>query len=99
LQACSLLLPLPGRFPSQAIQANRRRSARLLMVVGGHRPATMLGYRRSLLPVVWIVVGIVVAAIYDYFDSLETVSRVLTAAAAVVLWPILLFGFEIRISR
>jgi hypothetical protein len=59
----------------------------------------MLGSRRPLLPLVWIVVGIVVAAIYDYFDSLGTVGRVLTAAAAVLLWPILLFGFEIRISR
>jgi hypothetical protein len=75
------------------------RSDRLLMVAGGHRPATMLGSRRPLLPLVWIVVGIVVAAIYDYFDSLGTVGRVLTAATAVLLWPILLFGFDIRISR
>jgi hypothetical protein len=57
-------------------------------------------YRRpSLLAVVWIVVGVVVAAIYDYFDSLGTVGRVLTAIAAVLAWPLLLFGFDIRISR
>ena len=49
--------------------------------------------------VVWIVVGVVVAAIYDYFDSLETVGQVLTTIAAVLLWPLLLFGFDIRISR
>jgi hypothetical protein len=58
--------------------------------------------RRSpslLLPALWIVVGVVVAAVYDYFDSLETVARVLTAVTAVLLWPILLFGFDIRISR
>jgi hypothetical protein len=48
---------------------------------------------------VWIIVGIVVAAIYDYFDSLETVARLLTAIAAVLLWPLLLFGFDIQISR
>jgi hypothetical protein len=59
----------------------------------------MFGYRAPLLAVVWIVVGVVVAAIYDYFDSLGTVGRVLTAAAAVLLWPILLFGFDIRIRR
>jgi hypothetical protein len=59
----------------------------------------MLGYRTPLLGVVWIVTGVVVAAIYDYFDSLGTVGRVLTAVTAVLLWPILLFGFEIRISR
>jgi hypothetical protein len=48
---------------------------------------------------VWIIVGVVVAAIYDYFDSLETVARLLTAIAAVLLWPLLLFGFDIQISR
>jgi hypothetical protein len=47
----------------------------------------------------WIIVGVVVAAIYDYFDSLGTVARVLTAIAAILLWPLLLFGFDIRISR
>ena len=47
---------------------------------------------------VWIVAGVVVAAIYDYFDSLGTVGRVLTVIAAVLLWPLLLFGFDIRIS-
>lgn len=60
----------------------------------------MLRYRRpSLLALVWIVVGVVVAAIYDYFDSLGTAGRVLTAIAAVLLWPLLLFGFDVRISR
>jgi hypothetical protein len=56
-------------------------------------------FRPRLLPVVWVVVGIVVAAAQDYFDSLDTTARVLTALAAVLLWPILLFGFDIRISR
>jgi hypothetical protein len=51
------------------------------------------------LPLVWIVVGVVVAAIYDYFDTLGTAGRVLTAVVAVLLWPILLFGFDISISR
>ena len=50
-------------------------------------------------PAVWLIVGVVVAAIYDYFDSLGTVGRVLTVIAAVLLWPLLLFGFDIRISR
>jgi hypothetical protein len=53
----------------------------------------------GLLPVVWIVAGVVVAAIYDYFESLSTVGRILTAIAAVLLWPLLLFGFDIRIQR
>jgi hypothetical protein len=57
-------------------------------------------YRRpSFVAVVWIVVGVVVAAIYDYFDSLGTVGRIVTAIAAVLAWPLLLVGFDIRISR
>lgn len=45
----------------------------------------------------WIVAGIIVASFNDYFDSADTTSRVLTAIAAVILWPILLFGFDIRV--
>jgi hypothetical protein len=49
--------------------------------------------------VAWVVIGIVVAVVEDYFDSLGTAGRVLTAIAAVLLWPLLLLGFDIRISR
>ena len=53
----------------------------------------------SWLGIVWIVVGVAVAAINDYFDDLETAGRVLSAIVAVLLWPIVLIGFDIRISR
>lgn len=53
----------------------------------------------SWLGIVWIVVGVAVAAINDYFDNLETVGRVLSAVVAVLLWPIVLIGFDIQISR
>ena len=59
----------------------------------------MSRYRIGLLPVIWIVVGVVVAAIYDYFESVSTVGKILTAIAAVLLWPLLLFGFDISIPR
>lgn len=47
----------------------------------------------------WLVIGLIVAFVQDYFDSLGTVSRILTAILAVLLWPLLLLGFDIRISR
>jgi hypothetical protein len=66
---------------------------------GGQTPPVRRYRGIGLLPVVWIVVGVVVAAIYDYFDSLSTLGRILTAIAAVLLWPLLLFGFDITIKR
>jgi mannose/fructose/N-acetylgalactosamine-specific phosphotransferase system component IID len=59
----------------------------------------MRRYRVGLLPVIWIVVGVVVAAIYDYFDSLGTTGKVLSVIVAVLLWPLLLLGFDISIQR
>ena len=51
------------------------------------------------IPIIWIVIGIVVAAIYDYFETLGTMGKVLSAIAAVLFWPLLLFGFDITIQR
>ena len=59
----------------------------------------MRALRPASLPVVWVIAGVVVAAIYDYFDSLGTFGRVLTAIVAVLFWPLLLFGFDVQISR
>jgi ABC-type Na+ efflux pump permease subunit len=55
--------------------------------------------RTTLLLVIYMVIGVVVAAVYDYFNNLETAGRVLTVIAAVVMWPFLLFGFDINIQR
>jgi hypothetical protein len=59
----------------------------------------MPAYRGFVIPILWVVVGVVVAAIYDYFDSLGTLGKILTAVSAVALWPLLLFGYDINISR
>jgi uncharacterized membrane protein YkvI len=53
----------------------------------------------SWLGIVWIVVGVAVAAINDYFDNLNTVGRIISAILAVVLWPIILLGFDITVRR
>ena len=55
--------------------------------------------RPSLLGLVWLVVGVAVAAANDYFDSVGTAGRVLSAVVAVLLWPLVVIGFDIRISR
>jgi hypothetical protein len=53
----------------------------------------------SWLGIAWLVVGVAVAAINDYFDNLGTVGRVISAILAVVLWPIVLLGFDITVRR
>jgi hypothetical protein len=63
------------------------------------RLAAVLFGRSSAVTALYLVVGVAVAAGWDYFDRLGTVSRWLTAIAAVVLWPLVALGFDIRITR
>ena len=52
---------------------------------------------RKLLGLVYVAIGIVVAASKDYFENLETLERVLSAFLAIVLWPLLLLGIDLHI--
>jgi hypothetical protein len=47
---------------------------------------------------VYLIVGVVVAAVNDYFDNLETGYRIGEAILAVVLWPLVLFGVDIDLK-
>lgn len=47
----------------------------------------------------YVVIGLVVAFVQDYLDSLGTISRILTALLAILLWPLLLLGFDVRVTR
>ena len=47
----------------------------------------------------YVIIGVIVAFVQDYLDSLGTISRILTALLAVLLWPLILLGFDVRISR
>jgi hypothetical protein len=51
----------------------------------------------SLLPLIWLVVGIVVAATHHFFEHLSTVGAILSAILAVILWPLILLGVKIAI--
>jgi len=48
---------------------------------------------------IWLVAGLIVAFVQDYFDNLGTISRIITAVLAVLLWPLVLLGFDIRVTR
>ncbi len=46
----------------------------------------------SLLPILWIVIGIVVAATHHFFDHVGTIGAILSAILAVIVWPLILLG-------
>ena len=50
----------------------------------------MRGRSISLGTVVWIVVGLIVAANHHLVEKLDTLSRVLSAILAVAVWPLVL---------
>jgi hypothetical protein len=53
--------------------------------------------RISFLGVVYLIIGLVVAANHDYLESLGGVRAVISAVLAIVLWPLVLLGIDLRI--
>lgn len=53
---------------------------------------------RTILFIVYIVVGVVVAASNHYFAHLSSVKPIASAILAVVLWPLILVGVSLHIK-
>ena len=47
--------------------------------------------------VVWIVIGLVVAANNDFLDDLGSLERILSAILAVAVWPLVLLDIHFGI--
>jgi hypothetical protein len=47
--------------------------------------------------VLWIVIGVFVAASHHFFDHLGTIGAILSAILAVIVWPLILLGVKIAI--
>lgn len=47
---------------------------------------------------IYIVVGVIVAAMNDYFDALGDVNNILEALVAIVAWPLVLVGVDINFA-
>jgi hypothetical protein len=56
-------------------------------------------FRSRLLALVWLIVGVAIAAQKHYFEHLGTWREVLSAVLAVLLWPLLLLGINLHIHR
>jgi hypothetical protein len=58
------------------------------------RSATL---RAPLWPTIWVVIGVVVAAVHDYFANVNTLKEIVSAILAVLLWPLLLIGINLHV--
>ncbi|HZA27227.1 MAG TPA: hypothetical protein VE915_06215 [Actinomycetota bacterium] len=53
----------------------------------------------GLLTLVYLAIGVWVAATRDYFDQLRGVRAIVSLILAVVLWPLVLLGVDLRLGR
>ena len=53
---------------------------------------------RKLLLLVYVAIGVAVAASKDYLENLDTVKRLASAVLAIILWPLLLVGIDLHIK-
>ncbi len=49
------------------------------------------------LALIYLVIGVIVAAMNNYFDNVGTVIRIIEAFLAVLLWPLVLLGIDINL--
>ncbi len=47
--------------------------------------------------IVYLIIGAFVAGADNYFDTLGTLGRIVSALLAILLWPLLLLGLDFRI--
>ena len=55
--------------------------------------------RFGLIPLVWLVAGLSVAATHHYFEHANTLRTVGSAILAVLLWPLVFLGIDLHIHR
>jgi len=48
--------------------------------------------------IIYLVVGFIVAADRNYLENLDRIKRLASAVLAVLLWPLLLLGIDLRIN-
>ncbi|HEX2112593.1 MAG TPA: hypothetical protein VHF67_13690 [Gaiellaceae bacterium] len=54
---------------------------------------------RTLVLAAYFVVGVIVAANEDYLRNLDNLRRIASALLAIVLWPLVLLGVDLRIRE
>lgn len=53
--------------------------------------------RSGLGSLIWIIVGIVIAASHHYFNHASAIKPIVSAILAIVLWPLVLLGINLHV--
>jgi hypothetical protein len=48
--------------------------------------------------IIWLIVGVVVAASHHYFAHADALRPIVSAVLAVILWPLVLLGVNLHIK-
>ena len=56
-------------------------------------------FRPSLVGLLYIIIGVAIAAQKHYFKHLDTIRLIASAVLAVVLWPLLFLGIDLHIHK
>ena len=86
--------PVVGRW-RRSLTPALRRSQR---AQAAPRPEGRAGMRSGIVSLVYLVVGVIVAASHHYFAHASTLKPLLSALLAIVLWPLLLLGINLHIK-
>lgn len=54
--------------------------------------------RSSLSSIIWLIVGVLVAAAHHYLANVDTLKLVASALLAILLWPLLLIGINLHVK-
>jgi hypothetical protein len=52
----------------------------------------------AVLFVIYIIIGVVVAAGHHYFEHVDALKPIASAVLAVLLWPLVLFGISLHLK-
>jgi hypothetical protein len=55
-------------------------------------------HRHHLLWIIYLVIGVIVAADHKYFDHLGSIDRIFSTIFEILLWPLVLLGIDIRVG-
>ena len=53
----------------------------------------------KIVALVYLVIGVVVAATNDYMQHLGSIKRILSLLLAILLWPLVLLGVDLHIGK